>query len=171
MSRDFKAFLLSSGLIALAIVLQSTLLHWVAVRGVIPDLGLIVLVFVAIRRGSMTAQLSGFASGMVEDVLSLSPLGFHAFIRTMVGFLYGLTVGSIFVDPILMPVILIIIATLFKALISSLLVAFLSIPAAGFAVFAGPLWIELGYNAVLAPFLFALLGLLKPLKPRDKERL
>ena len=171
MSRDFKAFLLSSGLIALAIVLQSTLLHWVAVRGVIPDLGLIVLVFVAIRRGSMTAQLSGFASGMVEDVLSLSPLGFHAFIRTMVGFLYGLTVGSIFIDPILMPVILIIIATLFKALISSLLVAFLSIPAAGFGVFAGPLWIELGYNAVLAPFLFALLRLLKPLKPRDKERL
>ncbi len=171
MSRDSKAFLLSSGLIALAIVLQSTLLHWVAVRGVIPDLGLIVLVFVAIRRGSMTAQLSGFASGVVEDVLSLSPLGFHAFIRTMVGFLYGLTVGSIFVDPILMPVVLIIIATLLKALISSLLVAFLSIPAAGFGVFAGPLWIELGYNAVLAPFLFALLRLFKPLKPRDKERL
>ncbi len=171
MSRDLKAFLLSSGLIAVAVVLQSTLLHWVAVRGVIPDLGLIVLVFVAIRRGSMTAQLSGFASGVVEDVLSLSPLGFHAFIRTIVGFLYGLTEGSIFVDPILMPVILIIIATLFKALISSLLVAFLSIPAAGFGVFAGPLWIELGYNAVLAPFLFGLLGLLKSLKPRDKERI
>lgn len=171
MSRDLKAFLLSSGLIAVAVVLQSTLLHWVAVRGVIPDLGLIVLVFVAIRRGSMTAQLSGFASGVVEDVLSLSPLGFHAFIRTVVGFLYGLTEGSIFVDPILMPVILIIIATLFKALISSLLVAFLSIPAVGFGVFAGPLWIELGYNAVLAPFLFGLLGLLKSLKPRDKERI
>lgn len=171
MSRDLKTFFLSFGLIVLAIVLQSTLLHWVAVRGVIPDLGLIVLVFVAIRRGSMTAQLSGFASGVVEDVLSLSPLGFHAFIRAAVGFLYGLTEGSIFVDPILMPVILIIIATLFKALISSLLVAFLSIPAAGFGVFAGPLWIELGYNAVLAPFLFAVLGLLKALKPRDKERI
>ncbi len=171
MSRDLKAFLLSSGLIALAVVLQSTLLHWIAVRGVIPDLGLIVLVFVAIRRGSMTAQLSGFVSGVVEDVLSLSPLGFHAFIRTVVGFLYGLTEGGIFVDPILMPVILIIIATIFKALISSLLVVFLSIPAAGFGVFTGPLWIELGYNAVLAPFLFAALGLLKALKPRDKERI
>ena len=171
MSRDLKAFLLSSGLIALAVVLQSTLLHWIAVRGVIPDLGLIVLVFVAIRRGSMTAQLSGFVSGVVEDVLSLSPLGFHAFIRTVVGFLYGLTEGSIFVDPIFMPVILIIIATLFKALISSLLVVFLSIPAAGFGVFTGPLWIELGYNAVLAPFLFAALGLLKAFKSRDKERM
>ena len=169
MSRDLKAFLLSTGMIALAVVLQSTLLHWVAIRGVIPDLGLIILVFVAIRRGSMTAQLSGFATGMIEDVLSLSPLGFHAFIRTLVGFLYGLTVGSIFVDPILMPVLLTIVATLFKALISSLLVSFLSIPAEGFGVFAGPLWIEMGYNAVLAPFIFALLGLLKVLKPQNKE--
>ena len=169
MSRDAKAFLLSTGLIALAVVVQSTLLHWVAIHGVIPDLGLIILVFVAIRRGSMTAQLSGFATGLIEDVLSLSPLGFHALIRTVVGFLYGLTVGSIFVDPILMPVLLTIIATLFKALISSLLVSFLSIPAEGFSVFTGPLWIEMGYNAVLAPFLFALLSLLKVLKPQNKE--
>ena len=169
MSRDLKAFLLSTGMIALAVVLQSTLLHWVAIHGVIPDLGLIILVFVAIRRGSMTAQLSGFSTGLIEDVLSLSPLGFHALIRTVVGFLYGLTVGSIFVDPILMPVLLTIIATLFKALISSLLVSFLSIPAEGFSVFTGPLWIEMGYNAVLAPFLFALLGLLKVLKPQNKE--
>jgi rod shape-determining protein MreD len=169
MSRDAKAFLLSTGLIALAVVVQSTLLHWVAIRGVKPDLGLIILVFVAIRRGSMTAQLSGFAAGIVEDFLSLSPLGFHAFVRTVLGFLYGLTVGSIFVDPILMPLILTIVATLFKALISSLLVSFLSIPAEGFSIFTGPLWIELGYNAVLAPFLFALLGLLKVLKPQKQE--
>jgi rod shape-determining protein MreD len=169
MSRDLKAFLLSTGMIALAVVLQSTLLHWVAIRGVIPDLGLIILVYVAIRRGSMTAQLSGFATGVVEDFLSLSPLGFHAFIRTLVGFLYGLTVGSIFVDPILMPVILTIIATLIKGLVSSVLVSFLSIPAQGFSVFTGPLWIEMGYNAVLAPFLFALLGLVKVFKPQNKE--
>jgi rod shape-determining protein MreD len=169
MSRDLKAFLLSTGMIAVAVVLQSTLLHWVAIRGVIPDLGLIILVFVAIRRGSMTAQLSGFATGVVQDFLSLSPLGFHAFIRTLVGFLYGLTVGSIFVDPILMPVILTIIATLIKGLVSSVLVSFLSIPAQGFSVFTGPLWIEMGYNAVLAPFLFALLGLVKVFKPQNKE--
>ena len=169
MSRDLKAFLLSTGMIAVAVVLQSTLLHWVAIRGVIPDLGLIILVFVAIRRGSMTAQLSGFATGVVQDFLSLSPLGFHAFIRTLVGFLYGLTVGSIFVDPILMPVILTIIATLIKGLASSVLVSFLSIPAQGFGVFTGPLWIEMGYNAVLAPFLFALLGLVKVFKPQNKE--
>jgi rod shape-determining protein MreD len=171
MSRDLRVFLLSTGMIALAIVLQSTVLRWVAIRGVIPDLALIILVFVAIRRGSMTAQLSGFATGIIEDFLSLSPLGFHAFVRTIVGFLYGLTVGSIFVDPILMPVVLTVVATLLKGFLSSVLVALLGIPAEGFSVFAGPLWIEMGYNAVLAPFLFALLSLLKLLKPQNKERI
>jgi rod shape-determining protein MreD len=171
MSRDLKAFLISSLLIAAGIVLQSTVLHWVAIKGVIPDLGLIVIVFVAIRRGSMTAQLSGFVCGLVEDSLSLSPLGFHAFLRTVIGFLYGLTAGNIFVDPILMPVLLITIATVMKGFVSSLLVVFFSVPGAGFSVFTGALWIELGYNAVLAPFLFAALGLVKPLHPRDKERL
>ena len=101
--------------------------------------------------------------------MSLSPLGFHAFVRAVIGFFYGLTAGSIFVDPILMPVILTVVATVFKGLVSSLLIVFLSIPAGGFSVFAGPLWIETGYNAVLAPFLFALLGALKSLKPQNKE--
>jgi len=170
MSRDMQALLTSAGLMIGAIVLQSVLLHWVAIRGVQPDLALIILAFTAVRRGSMTAQVGGFASGIVEDLMSLSPVGFHALFRLCIGFLYGLREGSLFVDPILMPLLLTAVATLLKGLFSSLSVAVFSVAAAGFRVFAGPLWIEIGYNAVLAPFLFALLGLLRPLRPRDKER-
>jgi len=170
MDRELKAVIVSTLLAAAAVALQSTLLRWVALRGVKPDLALIVLVFLAVRRGSMGAQVCGFASGIVEDLLSLSPLGFSAFVRTTLGFFYGLTEGGIFVDPILMPVALTLIATILKGFISSVLVVVFSIPAAGFRVFAGPLWIEAGYNAALAPFLFAALKLLKPLRPREKER-
>jgi rod shape-determining protein MreD len=170
MSRDLQAFLSAAGLMIAAVVLQSAVLGWVAIRGVRPDLALIILAFTAVRRGSMTAQLGGFASGLVEDLLSLSPVGFHALFRVCTGFLYGLAEGSIFVDPILMPVVLVTVATLLKGLISSLTAAIFSVPAAGFRVFAGPLWIEMGYNAALAPFAFALLSLLRPLRPRDKER-
>lgn len=171
MNRDLQAFLTAAGLMIAAVLLQSVVLGRVAVRGVRPDLALIVLTFTAVRRGGMTAQLGGFASGLVEDLVSLSPLGFHALFRSCIGFLYGLSAGNLFVDPILMPVALATLATLLKGLISSLVVVIFSVPAAGFGVFAGPLWIEMGYNAVLAPFLFALLGLLRPLRPRDKERL
>jgi rod shape-determining protein MreD len=169
-SRDLKAFLITCLLMGGAVLLQSTVLHWVALGGVKPDLALIILVFVAVRRGSMTAQLGGFASGLVEDLLSLSPLGFHAFFRATIGFLYGLSAGNIFLDPIMMPVVLTVLGTLLKGLVTSVLVALFSISAPGFRAFTGPLWIELGYNAILSPFLFALLGLIRPLRPRDRER-
>jgi rod shape-determining protein MreD len=170
MDREFKTILLSTLLLGSAVFLQSTVLRWVALKGVKPDLALIVLVFVAIRRGSMAAQVSGFLAGLLEDVLSLAPLGFNALLRTVLGFFYGLTAGSIFVDPVLMPVLLILVATILKGLASCLLVVIFRIPAPGFQIFAGPLWIEVGYNALLAPFLFAPLRRLRALAPRDKDR-
>lgn len=170
MDREFKTILLSTLLLGLAAILQSTVLRWVALKGVKPDLALIVLVFVAVRRGSMAAQVSGFLAGLLEDVLSLAPLGFNALLRTVLGFFYGLTAGSIFVDPVLMPVLLILVATILKGLASCLLVVIFRIPAPGFQIFAGPLWIEVGYNALLAPFLFAPLRRLRALAPRDKDR-
>jgi rod shape-determining protein MreD len=171
MDRELRATLITTLLLGAAVLLQSTLLRRVALSGMKPDLALIVLVFVAVRRGSMTAQVSGFLSGLLEDVLSLAPLGFNALIRTLLGFFYGLTAGSIFVDPVLMPVLLILIATILKGLASSLLVVIFGIQALGFSIFTGPLWIEVGYNAVLAPFLFAPLRLLKILAPREKDRI
>ena len=170
MDRELKTIVVATLLLGAAVLLQSTLLRWVALMGVKPDLALIVLVFVAVRRGSMSAQVPGFLSGLLQDVLSLAPLGFNALLRTMIGFFYGLTAGSIFVDPVLMPVLLTLVATLLKGLVSSLAVVLFRIPAPGFQIFAGPLWIEVGYNAVLAPFLFAPLRLLRVLAPREKDR-
>ncbi len=170
MDRELRTILLSAVLLGVAVLLQSTVLRWVALKGVKPDLALILLVFVAVRRGSLSAQTSGFLAGLLEDILSLSPVGFNALLRTVLGFFYGLTAGSLFVDPVLMPVLLVLVATLLKGLLSSLLVALFHIPAPGFQIFAGPLWIEVGYNAALAPFLFAPLRRLRALAPREKDR-
>jgi rod shape-determining protein MreD len=170
MNRELRTILISTVLLGVAVLLQSTVLRWVALKGVKPDLALILLVFVAVRRGSMSAQTSGFLAGLLEDALSLAPLGFNALLRTVLGFFYGLLSGSIFVDPVLMPVLLVMVATLLKGLLSSLLVVLFRVPAPGFQIFAGPLWIEVGYNAVLAPFLFAPLRRLRALAPREKER-
>jgi rod shape-determining protein MreD len=171
MADNRKPLIVSLLLLGAAVLLQTTLLPFVAIRGVKPDLALIILVFVSIRKGAMTGQISGFAAGIMEDFLSLSPLGFHAFFRTCIGFFYGLTAGNIFVDPILMPLVLVVIATLFKGLVTSVLIALFSLAAAGFSSFSGPFWIELGYNALLAPFCFAILGLFKTLRPKDKDEL
>ena len=169
MGRDLKAIVVTFLIMAACIALQSTILGKIAILGVRPDLALIVLVFVALRRGSMTAQVSGFAAGIVEDLVSASPVGFHMLLRTLIGFLYGIFSGKVFVDPLLMPIVLSIAATIIKGIIAGLVSLLFGLQGSGFMYFAGRLWIEAGYNALAAPFLFALLNLLRVFKQAERE--
>lgn len=154
-------------LIITAIMLQSTLLQRFSIAGVVPDVSLILLIFFANRQGSMQGQISGFASGLIQDFLSTAPLGFYAFIRTIIGFLYGLSKGKFFVDPILLPIILVVVGTLFKAVFTGVLGLFFIPPESMEPVFGQKLWIELGFNALVSPFLFGLLKLFKIFKVRN----
>jgi rod shape-determining protein MreD len=169
MNRDLRVTVATVLAMVICILLQSTILGTIAIRGVRPDLALIVLIFVAIRRGSMVGQVSGFATGFLEDLMNVSPLGFHSLLRTAIGYLYGLLSGNVFIDPILMPIILTVVATILKGILAGIISAIFGIAASGFITFTGRLWIEVGYNGVIAPFLFALLNLFRIFKQADKE--
>ena len=148
------------------VLLQTTVLDIVAVRGVTPDLQLILLVFLALRRGSMSGQLAGFAGGLLEDLVSLAPLGFHALVRALVGFSSGLLHGLIRTSAVAVPV-LILGAALVKGLASALLGLIFDIHP-DLHLLEGRFWIEAAYGAVLAPFLFALLGRVRLLRPSKR---
>jgi rod shape-determining protein MreD len=169
MNRDLRVTLFTIVAMVICILLQTTILGKIAIRGVRPDLAMLVLVFVSMRRGSMVGQVSGFASGFLEDLMNVSPLGFHSLLRTVIGFLYGLLSGNVFIDPFLMPIVLAVVATILKGILSGILSAIFGIAASGFITFTGRLWIEVGYNGIIAPFLFALLNLFKVFKQADKE--
>jgi rod shape-determining protein MreD len=169
MNRDFRTIFFTVLTMAVCILLQSTILGRVAIRGVRPDLALIVLIFASMRRGPMVGQVSGFATGFLEDLMNVSPLGFHSLLRTVIGYVYGLLSGNVFIDPFLMPIILTVIATILKGILAGIVSAVFGLAASGFITFTGRLWIEVGYNGVIAPFLFALLNLFKMFKQADKE--
>ena len=158
-------------IIIFAVILQSTLLNRIAVWGVTPDIALILIVFFSNRFGSTRGEISGFASGLIEDFISLSPLGFHAFIKTLSGFLFGLTRGNIFLDPVFMPLILTAGATLLKHLTAGLLGAVFVAPDLLEPVFTAKLGIEIGLNAVISPFLFGILKLFKNFRRVKKDEL
>jgi len=168
-NKDLRVTLFTLLALGICIMLQSTLLEKIAIRGVHPDLALIVLVFASLRKGSMVGQWSGFASGFLEDLMNVSPLGFHSLLKTVVGYLYGVFSGNVFVDPFLMPMVLMVVATLLKGVLAGIVSAIFGISASGFITFTGRIWIEVAYNGVLAPFLFALLNLFKIFKQADKE--
>jgi rod shape-determining protein MreD len=169
MNRDFRTTVYTLLALVICILLQSTVFRYIALRGVRPDLALLVLVFVSMRRGSMVGQVSGFLSGFLEDLMNVSPLGFHSLMRAVIGYLYGLLSGNVFIDPFLMPIVLAVVATLLKGVLAGIVSAIFGIAASGFITFTGRIWIEVGYNGVIAPFLFALLNLFKVFKQADKE--
>ncbi len=109
----------------------------------------------------MEGQLSGFASGLAEDFISLSPLGFNCLIKTVMGYVSGFTRNKIYFDPILFPVILAAAATLIKGflavLVSSLFIDSGSAP----LVFTSRFGIEILLNAVASPFVFAMMKMFK----------
>ncbi len=159
-------FLVSTAIAAGLVLLQSNVLHLLAIAGAIPDLALIVLVFVSNKNGPMVGQLTGFASGLVYDFLSLAPLGFHSFARTVIGALYGKSRGNIFVDPILVPMLLVVVATVVKGVLGALLSAVFLLDDVAGRVFSVAFLVEIGLNAFFAPFVFGLLKLIKPLAPK-----
>ena len=150
-------------------VLQSTLLRFVEIAGVAPDLVLIVLIFVANRNGSMTGQITGFVAGVVLDLVGLSPLGFHAVIYTLIGALFGVTRGKMFVDPIFTPVILALVAMVMKGLLALLISVLFSTVSVRGQLFSSAYAIEMIYTALLGPLAFGLLGTAHWLQP-DRRR-
>ena len=141
-------------ILAVLVILQTTLFRFIQIQGAAPDLVLIFLVFAAHARGPWEGQIFGFASGFLEDLLSLAPFGFNCLVRTVTGYLMGLTRGKIFFDPLVIPVIMITAITLFRQVLMLLISLMFLKTGTGF--FGVEFWIELGMNVVLAPLIFNL---------------
>jgi len=159
-----KKIIWSLVFILAAALLQSTIFSRLSLYiHAIPDLALCILVYVAYVNGTMTGQLTGFFSGVLLDFLSAAPLGLNSLIRTLVGGLTGFMKGTFYLDPVFLPMALCAGATILKALVFYLLHLVFSDAIPFYSLFDLVLWVELGMNTILAPFLFALLKMFQPL--------
>jgi rod shape-determining protein MreD len=158
-----KIVLWGTGFAVAAGLIQSTLLAHLSFFRTIPDLALYVLVYFSYLSGSMPGQIVGFASGVALDLLSAAPLGLNALVRTTLGAAVGFLKGSFFLDILILPVLLCTGSTLLKAL--SLYIVHLVFAGATpyYRLSDSTIWIELLYGAIIAPALFAFLGLFKGL--------
>uniref|UniRef100_A0A7C3I1I3 Rod shape-determining protein MreD n=1 Tax=Gracilinema caldarium TaxID=215591 RepID=A0A7C3I1I3_9SPIR len=155
--------------IIIAGIIQSSLLSKIAIFNVIPDLALIILVYVSYVNGSMTGQITGFASGFLLDFLSLAPLGFNALSRTIIGAVVGLLKGTFFLDILFFPALLCAGATIIKAIIVTVIHFLFNANTPAYNFSNNILWIEIILNAISAPFVFAFLKLFKKVLTPRKE--
>ena len=86
-----KEYLKYSGILLVLILIQKTVINFIDVTEfkITPDVVLIGLVYVGIKRGKITGSISGFLSGLILDIFSFSFIGLMALSKTVAGFISG----------------------------------------------------------------------------------
>jgi rod shape-determining protein MreD len=82
--------------VAAALALQTTLARFVIRGTVAVDLGLVVVVYIALTSGPVTGLLAGTLTGLLQDALASGILGIGGLAKTIVGFLAGV-IGTQFI--------------------------------------------------------------------------
>ncbi len=78
-------------LLLIAIVLvQTAVLPYARVFGVVPDLGLVATVAIAYREGPEMGSIFGFAAGLSMDLFLQTPLGLTALAFALTGYVIGI---------------------------------------------------------------------------------
>jgi rod shape-determining protein MreD len=145
---------------ALLAFLQTTWLAGLAIGTASPDLVLIVLTYTAHVHGAQRGQTSGFALGLVEDALSIAPLGFHALVRLASGGVIGLTSGSVQSEAVITPMILVAVSFIVRTIMIAVLAVLLPALEASAGVLTWATWLDGLFTVLLAPLLFIPLGAL-----------
>ena len=96
-------------------VFETAILSHIRLLPALPDLILILVVYIALHNGTVAGVTAGFFSGLIFDFLSLAPMGLHSFVFTVLGFLSGILYRKYNVRRFFFPFILGLSATFLKA--------------------------------------------------------
>jgi rod shape-determining protein MreD len=88
-SATFSKILSGVVILFMLVFFQSLLSDAVTIWEVKLDLGIIILVYVALTRGSTYGMMFGFAIGILSDVFTPSTLGWGALVKCTIGFSLG----------------------------------------------------------------------------------
>jgi rod shape-determining protein MreD len=85
-------------LIALTLLVQTTVVLDVRIDGAAPDLMLLLPIAAGLVAGAVEGALVGFVAGIAADLLSPTPFGLAALVGTLVGFGVGALSGTLLRD-------------------------------------------------------------------------
>lgn len=149
----------SSFFAGLLLLVQTTWLRNGIFGGIVPDLAVLLIVWVAYSNRGSEGVLTAFVAGLLCDLLSAAPLGYFAFVYVVTAYLLSSLKRSVSMDRLVVPALMGAASIIVKALASALLSLFFGDGVSAPYAFTGSrLWIETAVSAVAAPLVFLILS-------------
>ncbi|MBA2312242.1 MAG: rod shape-determining protein MreD [Actinobacteria bacterium] len=144
-----------AALVVISVALQSTVLARLTLLGVIPQLGLILIVSLAYTDGPRVGTVTGFFGGLLQDLLlPQSIVGLTALVYTLVGYTVGTFREYSPSQSVWAPVFAVGIASAVAELGYALLAILLGQPWVGLEFTVKVAGFVVLYNVLLTPFVF-----------------
>lgn len=115
------SMLIWSGVLVITIIIQSTLIPLISIKGIHPDLLLVIVVSYALLSGKEYGAGMGFFAGLLQDLVSGSIFGINTLSKLATGYMFGLAERKVFKEHVLLPVLATLVATLFSGLVGIIL--------------------------------------------------
>lgn len=70
-------------------MLQATYIQHIRIRGVVPNIAIIIIVSFALIRGSLEGAIVGFFAGLLQDMYYGTTMGFYSLLGMYIGYICG----------------------------------------------------------------------------------
>lgn len=142
--------------IIINLIIQSTILPYFEIFGVVPNTALIIVVVLALGKGKYYGGIFGLIIGLLQDVIFSVTIGVNGVIFFFIGYLIGFVEDTFARDNIANPIILTALATIFYNIIYSLFLFFLSINISYIIAVKSVFSIEVIYNSIVSIIIYKL---------------
>ncbi len=131
-------------------LIQSAILPYLSVFGVVPNTGLLIIMSISLLKGKYYGGFIGLAIGLLQDIIFGQVIGVNAFIYFFAGYILGIIAHNLSRDNNIIPILFSALGTVYYNFMYYIFMFFLSrnIPFLSFA--KNILIVEIIYNAILS---------------------
>lgn len=138
------------GVIIASLIIQSTVLPLLMMKGVCPDLLLVVVVSYALLSGKEKGLGVGFCTGLLQDLAFGNIFGINTLSKMAIGYVFGLAERKVFKENVLLPVAATAVATVLHSLVMFMMLFLLGYKVDLLAAIMNNIVPLVGYNVIIA---------------------
>lgn len=112
--------LITSIILLVVNVLQSTLFEGIRIKGISPNFSIMIIVSFALLRGSKEGSIVGFFAGLIMDIVFSTSRGYLAIVGACIGYFCGKFNKDFYRENLVLPFLLTLISTTIYGFIVSL---------------------------------------------------